>query len=189
MITFLIPSLGRPYLHETIKSLHDQTLSNWKAIVMFDGVPSTIEPSEKIHIIESTKIGCPSNMRNIMIELVDTEWIGFVDDDNTLKSTYVEKVQHYSQLDSSIDIIHFSMLYTWNNQILPPNNLNDLVYGQFGMSFAVKKNFIKNNNVYFPNNEGSEDFKFLTSSKTCGGNILITHDVQYIVPKISSWRF
>ena len=42
MITFIIPTVNRPSLKRAIDSLYAQTLSEWKAIIIYDGV----EPSE-----------------------------------------------------------------------------------------------------------------------------------------------
>ena len=79
------------------------------------------------------------------------------------------------------------MIYTWSNQVLPQPNINEVTYGQFGVSFAVTKEFINRENVSFIENDGSEDYKFLMSAKSKGARINITHDTQYIVDKISGW--
>lgn len=188
IVTFLIPSLGRPYLKTTIESLYAQTSDQWECIIMFDGVEPTISPTDKIRIIQNEKIGYPSNMRNLMIPMVDTKWIGFVDDDNTLKNTYVERLLTYIS-QGTYDLIHFTMFYTWNKELVPRPHINKLLYAQFGMSFAVRKAFIEEKNIKFRENQGNEDFEFLTDCENAKASLLITHDPQYIVPKISTWKF
>ena len=37
-ITFIIPTIGRDTLSNTIKSLEEQTNQNWNAIIIFDGI-------------------------------------------------------------------------------------------------------------------------------------------------------
>lgn len=42
IVTFIIPTIGRDTLSKTIDSLINQTNPNWKAIIVFDGIPSNI---------------------------------------------------------------------------------------------------------------------------------------------------
>ena len=54
LITFIIPTIGRHTLSKTLDSLINQTNPNWKAIVIFDGITSTIQNTDpRIRIIES----------------------------------------------------------------------------------------------------------------------------------------
>ena len=83
LITFIIPTIGRSTLSNTLESLINQTNPNWKAIVIFDGVSSTIKNTDRrISVIESSKLGKTYNsagvVRNYGITLADTEWVAFV---------------------------------------------------------------------------------------------------------------
>jgi len=44
-ITFIIPTIGRPSLKETIDSILSQTCQEWYVVIVFDG----IEPNFAIH--------------------------------------------------------------------------------------------------------------------------------------------
>ena len=58
MITFIIPTIGRNTLINSIKSIENQTNSNWQIIIIFDGIKSNIEISNpKIKILEIEKKG------------------------------------------------------------------------------------------------------------------------------------
>ena len=61
MITFIIPTIGRDTLKRSIKSIEDQTSDQWKVIVIFDGVKSTINNS-------NSKIVGVTNKKNILFE-------------------------------------------------------------------------------------------------------------------------
>jgi hypothetical protein len=69
---------------------------NWNAIVVFDGIEPTIsESDERIKIIKNNKKegegrNHACKVRNFAYSFVNTEWIGFVDDDDTLND-YVDK--------------------------------------------------------------------------------------------------
>ena len=95
-ITFIIPTIGRSTLRRTLQSLQDQTNQNFKCIVVFDGIDPTITVDDnRFKIIKTNKLGQGRNsaglVRNEGMKLVNTEWIGFVDDDDTLSNTYVDK--------------------------------------------------------------------------------------------------
>jgi glycosyltransferase involved in cell wall biosynthesis len=68
-LTFIIPTIGRPSLKYAIKSLKDQTIQNWNAIIIFDGIKCNIENNDsRIQIIEIEKkginINSAGNVRN-----------------------------------------------------------------------------------------------------------------------------
>ncbi len=42
MITFIIPTIGRKTLINSIESIINQTITDWKIIVIFDGIKSNI---------------------------------------------------------------------------------------------------------------------------------------------------
>ena len=182
MITFIIPSLNRPTLQRTIDSLINQTNPNWKAIVVFDGVDGITFEDERITTLNINKTGLegPKNghsglVRNEGIKLVDTDWIGFLDDDDSLDKNYVktlfEKYQKY-------DFVVWRMVYE-NGFILPPISMNDLVFARVGISFCYKKNIFKE--LLFSQNRDGEDFDFLMGLKKQSNKFIITPEVMYKV--------
>lgn len=94
-VTFIIPTIGRDTLLNSINSLLNQTIEDWKAIILFDGIKKTISISDKrIKIIEIQKMGqninSAGNIRNYGMSMVNTEWIGFLDDDDIIADDYLE---------------------------------------------------------------------------------------------------
>ena len=45
-ITFIVPTIGRISLNNSIKSLLNQTIENWNAIIIFDGIKCNIENND-----------------------------------------------------------------------------------------------------------------------------------------------
>ena len=58
LITFIIPTIGRPSLLRAIESLYKQTVWDWKAIVVFDGIQPNISISDpRIKVLHCEKAG------------------------------------------------------------------------------------------------------------------------------------
>jgi glycosyltransferase involved in cell wall biosynthesis len=120
-ITFIIPSKGRSTLMRTFSSLQNQTRNGWVAIVVFDGIISdslylnkttglpvfmNMIPPEILldgrfcfqHLPASGRLSnCAAEIRNFGMEFVKTEWIGFVDDDDTLRPEYIERLLNHAK--------------------------------------------------------------------------------------------
>ena len=114
MITFIIPTVGRPTLKKAVESIENQTNDNWKAIVVFDGIEPTISISNpKISVIKTEKAGVgqngAGNVRNYGMKFVDSEWIGFLDDDDTIAPDYVETFNNELTSFPFVDVIIFRM--------------------------------------------------------------------------------
>ena len=82
------------------------------------------------------KNGQSGLVRNEGIKLVKTEWIGFLDDDDSLEKDYVDTLfKKYSKHD----FVVWRMKYE-NGMVLPPFSMNDLVFAHVGISFCYNKN-------------------------------------------------
>ena len=61
-VTFIIPSIGRSTLQNSIDSILNQTNENWKIIIIFDGIePTIVTTNKKIFILKSNKKGVLKN--------------------------------------------------------------------------------------------------------------------------------
>ena len=112
-ITFIIPTIGRDTLIATIQSIADQTCNKWNAIIVFDGVPPTIKIDDyRFQILHIDKMERPPDqmnsagyVRNYGIKFATTEWVAFVDDDDTIRNTYVETfLQETATYDTEVII-------------------------------------------------------------------------------------
>jgi UDP-glucose:(glucosyl)LPS beta-1,3-glucosyltransferase len=181
IITFVIPSINRPTITRSIESLLNQTNKNWRCIIVYDGVDGIDFEDNRISIIKTQKLGLigPANgqsglVRNKGIELCETEWIGFLDDDDSIDPNYVEIL--FSKYHG-YDFVVWRMKYQ-NGIILPPFNLNELIFATVGISFCFKNKF---KDLYFDNNRDGEDFDFLMKLKSLTNNYIITPEVFYNV--------
>jgi glycosyltransferase involved in cell wall biosynthesis len=176
-ITFIIPSINRDTLGRSIDSLIRQTNPNWECIVIFDGVDGVEFDDERIKIIRSKKLGGNSPyhgisglVRNVGLDLVNTEWVGFLDDDDTLDTSYVdtlfEKYNNY-------DFVIWRMIYP-DGRVLPQGN--SIQFGNVGISYCYRNKF---ENLRFDNNRDGEDFDFLLKLKTLTNNYIVTPEVMY----------
>lgn len=116
-ITFIIPTIGRETLNATINSILSQTCPKWKAIIVFDGLSPSIEVNDpRFQILQVDKTERHKDhehsagyVRNYGIKFATTEWVAFIDDDDTIKNTYVETfLSETKQYD--IDVIIFRMI-------------------------------------------------------------------------------
>lgn len=192
MINFVIPSVGRPTLKNTLQSLITQTNPNWKCWVGFDGLDenqvdhSILIDDPRIHYLYTSKKrgtftsnGNAGEVRNYIMSNIDdeNEWIGFVDDDDTLTSDYVEKF--FEELNcNEFDCCVFRMVSGGN--IIPPLEMNEIVQNHVGISFCVNKKFINEKEIKFANS-CSEDYNFLEKINSAGGSIYISKYITYNV--------
>ena len=181
IITFIIPSLNRSTITRTVDSLLNQTNPNWNAIILYDGVVGTVFDDERIKTLDIPKTGLvgPANgqsglVRNVGIKMVKTEWIGFLDDDDTIDVNYVSTL---SEKYLEKDFVVWRMKYQ-NGLIIPPLFSNDLFFGGVGISFCYKNKF---NNLLFDKNRDGEDFDFLMKLKSLTNKWVITPEILYNV--------
>jgi hypothetical protein len=197
-ITFIIPTIGRHSLIDTIDSLYKLNSEDWRAIIVFDCIGNNIiinnlyeeitkiDIHNKIKIIENDKhIGNQSKrnsaglVRNIGIATIDflTEWIGFVDDDDTLSPYYINNLKTEIKITPDIELCIFRMIYE-NGFVLPGKYDRNLLRGKVGISFALKYDLTLK---YLFTNNPFEDFIYLKTIQTAGIKILISSFISYYV--------
>lgn len=180
-VTFIIPTLGRSTLEKTIKSLQKQTCVNWLAIVIFDNVTPNIKINDpRILFITCDKLGEHYNyagrVRNYGMKFVKTNWIAFLDDDDSISPNYVE-VFNKEILAYSTDVIIFRMRR--DNDIFPDLDTNDIHKCKVGISFAIKKNIVNAGLLFSPSQY--EDFYYLSLIRSNNYTIMISPYVLYFV--------
>jgi hypothetical protein len=204
MIDFIIPSIARPTLNRTLKSIQEQQFmfakdKNWNVFVGFDGISATnieynnliqddkfnfIFFEEKLGKVGEYGIGNAGIVRNEIIKKVNSpnKWIAFVDDDDTLTPYYIDSLSvELENSDPPFDVCVFRMRYDpGGERILPPIMNDELEEDKVGISFCVKKDFIKKHNIKFVN-DIREDFKFLMDLKNAGAVIKVSKYVTYNV--------
>ncbi len=104
MITVITPTYKRPrdVIERAVGSLRTQTYTDWRQIICSDGMEEAIpkeiaEAEENKHRVTYTNSSRSYNdygpgVRAEILKTVDTEYVCFLDDDNILMPTYLEKM-------------------------------------------------------------------------------------------------
>ena len=191
IITFIIPTIGRISLHETINSLHNLENKNWKALIIFDGIKNNFNfEDERLIFLEIDKVGNVDKknnaglVRNIGFDYIknnniNTEFIGFIDDDDTLHPRYINYLLEEKNINHNLDLIIFRMIYK-NNIFLPSKFDLNIKVKHVGISFAFKKELIQNINNYFINHP-YEDYLFLKNIEKNKYKIIISPYINYFI--------
>jgi glycosyltransferase involved in cell wall biosynthesis len=182
MVTFIIPTIARQTLKNTLISLQNQTIQSWKAIVIFDGCEQNIDNiDDRITVIVCNKIGKNINnaglVRNHGIQFVNTKWIAFLDDDDTIDCKYLEKFYEELELNSNLDVLIFRMKH--KGRVIPSITTKNFYINDVGISFIMKKQIFDNGITFIPNN--AEDFLLLNRIRKKNYKIIISPFVLYYV--------
>jgi len=191
-ITFIIPTIGRKSLINSINSLIMLNDNDWKAIIIFDGVKNNLDIQDpKIKIIEIEKNGIIDKknsagiVRNIGIKNIDydTEWIGFLDDDDYISPEYICNLKEEIKQNNNIEVCIFRMIYE-NGCILPSKFDKNINRCKVGISFTIKKYIT--DKFFFINNP-FEDYLYLKELERNKYKIIISSYVSYFV-KIKPYK-
>jgi len=188
IVLFVIPSkLDRSTLERTLQSLLRQTDENWECIVGIDmtslGNKSETEllaaangfpPDPRIHYqvvhvkekFRGRKINGSGLVRNqIILDFATSDWVAFVDDDDTLSPYYVEMLaESLANNKNSYDIVLFRMQgFPEPRSMLPPKHLQELGIGDFGISFAVRRSLYQDKGILFVPHP-SEDYFYVKNA-------------------------
>jgi glycosyltransferase involved in cell wall biosynthesis len=188
--TVIIPSLGRESLKKCIDSLKAQTDPDYKVIIVYDGAPVNIfetdyEPGLVTTIQLPTRIGHAGLVRNVAIPLVTTPWISFLDDDDFFDPTYIERLKFWDS--KGYDLVSFTYKNLENGNTQPPLGSTEMRYCNIGISFSIKNDFVRKNNILFQN-RGCEDYFLLDDARTAGAKWVVTNEILYWVSKRSVWQ-
>jgi glycosyltransferase involved in cell wall biosynthesis len=193
LVTFIIPTTGRPSLQASLNSLLHQTIGNWKAIVVVDGVesPNITCNDSRIKLITTgytTQIGDhdklndhlttnrSGELRNIGIQLCDTDWVVFLDDNNTLSYTYLETFYNELNLIYDVDVVIFKMNHP-DYGILPKLNSISFYENEAGACFAMKRKIFDQDIRFVPSHD--EIYTLLHSVREKGYRIVLSPYVKY----------
>ena len=185
-ITFIIPTIGRQSLLNTIKSLQNLLNPNWKAVIIFDGIKNNFKIDDiRITILEHEKKGRMNEIsgnaglvRNIGLNYINnSKYIAFLDDDDYIHPNYINYLKEEISINKDIDVCIFRMIDK-NNLILPRKIDNKIIKTKVGISFAININIAKK---FQFTNSNFEDYLFLKKVELYGGKIVISKYVSYYV--------
>jgi glycosyltransferase involved in cell wall biosynthesis len=182
LITFIIPTIGRSTLINSINSLKNQTIKDWYAIIIFDGISCNIDIDDnRIKVLECDKKGVNINsageVRNYGMSFVETKWIAFLDDDDIIETDYIETFYNEMNLCNYLDLIIFRM--NDNGRIIPKLKTDNFYLCDVGISFILKKEIYDEGCKFTP--DGAEDFLYLDKIRKLGKRMMISPYVKYYV--------
>ena len=192
LITFIIPTIGRSTLINSINSLKNQNIKDWRAIIIFDGISCNIDiyidvDDNRIKVLECKKKGMNINsageVRNYGMSFVETKWIAFLDDDDIIETDYIEtfynEINLCNDLYLDLDLIIFRMNH--NGRIIPKLKTDNFYLCDVGISFIFKKEIYDEGCKFTP--DGAEDFLYLDKIRASGKRMMISPYIKYYVRK------
>lgn len=153
MNTYIIPSVGRPTLTRTIKSIIDED-NNAQIIVNNNGTAG--------------------ENRNKGLEQANGTWLFFIDDDDFYSEGYLSEIDQYH------DIVVFRMMQ--HDRVIPSYENSKLQLGNVGINFAIKKSFYDKIKAKFRNFGFAEDWFFLEQYLKLNPKVKITDKIYYNAP-------
>ena len=97
-LSIIMPTYNQTnYIGESIKSIQNQTCTNWELIIVDDGSDDDTEKiirqinDDRIVFIKAGRIGIGGKIKNIGLEKASGELIAFIDSDDLWSSTKIEK--------------------------------------------------------------------------------------------------
>ncbi len=191
LVTFIIPTIGRKSLEQALNSLYKQTIDNWKAIVIFDGIEPNIKIEDnRVSVLKCEKLGTKEivngiekangagHVRNFGIQNCETEWIAFLDDDDTLAYTYLETLYNEIDLCFNVDAVIFRM-YHPEYGVLPKVDSTHFQKYEVGISFAIKKKVFDQGMCFVSGHD--EDYGLLCNIRDNKFKICMSPYVKYFV--------
>jgi glycosyltransferase involved in cell wall biosynthesis len=179
IVTFVIPSIGRPTIDRALTSILSQKNSNWRVLIVYDGVPESHTIKDpRIEWIRSEKQGSAGATRNTAPPHIRTEWVAFLDDDDAVSPDYVDRLLEMTTGTPDADIVVFRMMYT-DGKILPELNCGPVLKKNgVGISFAIRKDTFEK--IPFKPVH-AEDFYLLQDAHQAGKTIVLSEYVTYAV--------
>lgn len=182
-ITFILPTLGRDSLKKSIESIINQTNKKWKAIVIFDGCQinkNLIVEHNQISYYEIEKsdgvINQASSVRNYGLKFVKTQWVGFLDDDDTIASDYVDFF--YKEMNLFHCDVYVYRMINKDLTIFPSLKSKNIIPCDIGISFICTLKLFES--ISFQNSH-CEDYDFLKKVFDAKKLIIFSNTIKYFV--------
>lgn len=198
IVSVIIPAYNSERsIEKCIKSLLDQTLSNFEMYIIDDGsTDNTLKIAQKfnfdyrVHIISQNNKGV-SAARNNALGKVKTKYVTFVDSDDFVSSKYLERLVagiKIDQVDMAICNIPSNFLNLSKNSVVKSQKVMNMLLSPKGMGGYLwnkifKTDIIKRYNICFNDKLYiAEDLLFCEQYLSYIGNVnlLTTHDYHYI---------
>ena len=187
-ITVIIPTTNQTTLSRSIMSLLAQGQPSWAARVGFDGVAAADRPS----LVQDKRVSYSfyppvadrgpmhgAVIRNALIKESHTDWLCFLDDDDTFRPDYMTRFYAEVAAHADADVIMFRMSFSaGDTYVLPPLEISKPTLYKVGISFAIRRAFMLQHNLSFKNKQ-AEDYTLLDEAVTAGAHIYFSNHICY----------
>lgn len=197
-ISTIIPVYNaEKYINNCIKSVLNQNIGNFEIICIDDG--STDNCKDIIKSINDTRIkyyyqknSGPGIARNKGISLASGEYIAFLDSDDMLPHSYTYDKLYKNAKKYSANISGGNLYYIDNEEKLVPCKNKEMIFSQNCIifyndwqydycyqNFIYNTDFLKSNNLLFPNYKRFQDPVFFSKSMYASQKFCVTNDYSY----------
>lgn len=139
-VSIITPTIGRETLQRACDSVDAQTDEDFIHVVAGDGLKPNVDWSDRRVVVRCGHHRHESLVRNAAIRATASEWVGFLDDDDTLSPNYVRWLKEEAN-DSGADVVIFRQtlpkLDDVADTIIPSDPV--IIWGNVGISYAVKR--------------------------------------------------
>lgn len=170
-----------------ITSIKNQTYTNYICYLIDDGSTDNTAEAIKKEIIGDNRFvymlkenGGAASARNLGIEKAMSKYITFIDSDDFVSFTYLEKLINAFDETTELSLCYFERVYP-NKKTINTFNINDMKLckypGPLGKLYLTE--VIKNNNIVFPDGLLYEDLYFFYAYVNKIKNMKIVPEVLY----------
>jgi glycosyltransferase involved in cell wall biosynthesis len=128
VFTIIIPTHDRPLLlTRTLESLIAQTCQDFKVVIVSD-TPGYLPPYQQLsqldkrfdYVLRSTGVPGPAASRNLGLAIADSEYILFLDDDDTYHPDHLARLKARLQQDKPALLFHDFHVLQEDRTVFPP---------------------------------------------------------------------
>ena len=201
-ISVIIPIFNsEKYLFKCLKSVINQSLKSIEIICIDDGstdnslqILKKVKDFDKRLIIIHQENKGPAISRNLGIKISKGKFIAFLDSDDIYPNNFTLEfmlnnaiknkvnicgggINHFNYINNKVNILSYGEYLFKNNKKVKYLNYQ---YDYFYQRFIYKKNFLKKNNLYFPNYLRYQDPPFFIKSMGLAKNFYALENVTYL---------
>lgn len=182
IVTFITATVGRETLHRAVASVEAQTDRRWRHIVAGDGLRPNVAETNKRTVMKCDHFRHESMVRNWAISCAITDWVAFLDDDDTISPNYVrwlsEEIDTVGPTGVRPEVVIFRQTLPLDLQladaVIPAKP--EIVWGNVGISYAMRRMLAS----VFPFKPSKhEDLLQLVAVEAAGSAITFSNHLAY----------
>ncbi len=136
LITVITASIGRDDIKHAYRSLVDQTDPDWRWIIAGDGIRPPVFHDGRVRAFKLPHMAHEAHMRNIGVEVAQTPWVTFLDDDDTLAPTFIATMTDIIMHKPDVDVIYVTQVGP-SGKLFP--STPGVTWGEVGISYACRR--------------------------------------------------